>query len=185
MILKVARMGHPVLRQRAVEVAPRDLQAGRLRQLVADMMETMDEYGGIGLAAPQVHVPLRVVVLDLPASARDPEDAAIPRMAMVNPVLTPEGDDTMQNWEGCLSLPELIGQVRRPRRVRATWLDLDGTPREQVFQDFPAAAVQHEADHLDGVLYLDRVADLKTFMFTREFGRYHARGHEEEVAEEG
>lgn len=184
MILKVARLGHPVLRRRAAEATPEDLASGRLRSLVQDMLETMDEYGGIGLAAPQVHVPLRLLVLDLPASLRDPSDVAIPRMAMVNPVLVPEGDARMENWEGCLSIPEMIGQVSRPRRVHVAWTDLDGAPREQVFEGFPAAAVQHEADHLDGVLYVDRVADLRTFMFTREFARYHARGGGD-VVEEG
>lgn len=185
MILKVARMGHPVLRQRAREASVDEVASGALQSLIRDMFDTMDEYEGVGLAAPQVHVPLRMIVLEVPAGLRDPDDPPIPRIAMINPVVEPLTSETMANWEGCLSIPDLIGLVARPRTVRATWLDPEGKPHEQVFEGFPAAAVQHEADHLDGVLYPERIQDLKTLQFTREFTRFHARtgggrgGHEE------
>ncbi len=186
MILKVARMGHPVLRQPAREVTGREIASGVLGQILADMFDTMDEYEGIGLAAPQVHVSLRLIVLEVPAGLRDPRDPAIPRTAMINPVVTPITDETMQNWEGCLSVPDLIGQVERPRKVHVAWTAPDGIAHQQEFEGFPAAAVQHEADHLDGVLYVERIGDMKTFQFTREFSRFHARtdgvpeGHEDE-----
>ncbi len=186
MILKVARMGHPVLRQRAREVTAREIASGVLKQILADMFDTMDEYEGIGLAAPQVHVPLRLLVLEVPPGLRDPDDPAIPRMAMINPVVTPLTDETMDNWEGCLSIPDMIGEVQRPRQVHVAWTAPDGTEHEQEFEGFPAAAIQHEADHLDGVLYVERIQDLKTFQYTREFQRFHARtggvpeGHDDE-----
>jgi peptide deformylase len=181
MILKVARMGHPVLAERAREVTDDERSSDALRRLVADMFDTMDEYEGIGLAAPQVHVSLRLLVLDLPAGLRDEGDPAVPRMAMLNPVVTPITSETMDNWEGCLSIPDLIGKVARPRAVRVRWTDVEGHPHEQVFEGFPAAAVQHEVDHLDGVLYVQRIQDLRTFQFTREFGRFHAGARGQEV----
>jgi len=175
MILKVARMGHPVLQGRAREVSATEIRSAGIKRLVEDMFDTMDEYEGVGLAAPQVHVPLRLLVLEVPAGLRDPGDPPIPRMAMINPVVTPLTDETMANWEGCLSIPEMIGQVERPRKVHLAWTGVDGQAHEQDFEGFPAAAVQHEADHLDGVLYVQRIRDLKTFQFTREFSRFHAR----------
>lgn len=176
MVLKVARMGHPVLRARASEVTPEALASGQIEALVASMIETMVEYDGVGLAAPQVHVGLRVAIVEVPPGLRGADEPGLPRTVLVNPVVTPLTDVEMETWEGCLSIPEMIGLVPRPRRVRVEYTRLDGGRDAFEVEGFPAAAVQHEVDHLDGVLYLDRIRDLKTFQFTREFGRYQRRG---------
>jgi peptide deformylase len=174
-ILKVARMGHPVLRARAEEVTPAELSSGSIAALVADMEDTMMEYDGVGLAAPQVHVGKRVAVVEVPPEARHEGDAGFPSTAMVNPVVTPLTREEMQTWEGCLSIPELIGLVPRPRRVSVEWTGLDGERHAAEVAGFAAAAIQHEVDHLDGVLYVDRIRDLRTFQFTREFARFGRR----------
>jgi peptide deformylase len=175
MILKVARMGHPVLRARAAEVTAAELASGEIATLARDMELTMAEYDGVGLAAPQVHVSKRLALVEVPADARGTGNAAFPRTALVNPVVTPLTREEMQTWEGCLSIPELIGLVPRPRRVSVEWTGLDGERRSAELEGFPAAVVQHEVDHLDGVLYVDRMRDLKTLQFTAEFARHAAR----------
>jgi len=174
-ILKVARMGHPVLRARAEEVTPEELSSGSIAALVADMEDTMMEYEGVGLAAPQVHVGKRVAVVEVPPEARHEGDAGFPRTAMINPVVTPLTDEMVAEWEGCLSIPELIGLVPSPGRIRVEWTGLDGERRAAEVAGFAAAAIRHEVDHLDGRLYVDRIEDLRTFQFTREFARFGRR----------
>lgn len=169
MILKVARMGHPVLRRRADPVTPQDFASGWVAATVRDLFDTMAEYEGVGLAAPQVHISKRLAVVEVPGG---PDDG-IPPTPMINPVVQPLTDREMQTWEGCLSIPGLIGQVPRPRAVRVDFLDVDGNPRHLVVEGFAAAAVQHECDHLDGVLYVDRIRDRATLMFTEEYQRHH------------
>ena len=175
MILKVARMGHPVLRARAAEVARGELESGAIAALVRDLEETMLDYDGVGLAAPQVHVSKRVVIVEVPAVVRGEEGVGVPRTAMINPVVRPLTDTLMETWEGCLSIPELIGLVPRPRQVHVAWTGLDGEPYELTLEGFPAAVIQHEVDHLDGVLYIDRIKDIRTLQFSVEFARYAAR----------
>lgn len=174
-ILKVARMGHPVLRMRAADVQPEELRSGAIAALAADMMDTMEEYEGVGLAAPQVHVAKRLAVIEVPAGLRREGDQGFPRTVLVNPVATPLTDELVSEWEGCLSIPELIGLVPRPARVRLEWTGLDGERRSEEVTGFAAAAVQHELDHLDGVLYVDRIRDMRTLQFTREFARFGRR----------
>ena len=153
-ILKIARMGHPVLKQVAESVA--DPGAPEIRALVDAMIDSMAEAQGIGLAAPQVHISKRVVILTVPevrTDPDDPEDTAMPLTALINPEIEPLGDEKAEDWEGCLSLPGMTGLVPRYRRIRYSWSTLAGERMERIASGFHARAVQHECDHLDGVLY--------------------------------
>jgi peptide deformylase len=171
-ILKIARMGHPVLRRKADPVA--DPTAPEIRRLVADMIETLADIGGAGLAAPQVHVPLRVVIFRVPQEriTGKPEDTAVALTAIVNPVIEPLGDEMELGWEGCLSVPGLKGAVPRFLRIRYRGAAPDGTAIDRKVEGFHARVVQHECDHLDGVLYPQRMTDMRLLMFVEEGARY-------------
>lgn len=162
-ILKIARMGHPVLFQQA-EAVP-DPNHPEIRRLVADMAETMVDASGLGLAAPQVHVPLRLFVW------RGPEGVE----ALFNPELTPLEGPVEAAYEGCLSIPGLRGEVTRPSRIRFRGLDLHGEPIEGTAEGLAARVMQHETDHLDGILYLSRMTDLTKLGFTEELARAQPR----------
>ncbi|MCB9684097.1 MAG: peptide deformylase [Alphaproteobacteria bacterium] len=172
MILKVAQVGHPVLRQRSREVTPEELASGAVQQFMDDLLETMDEYDGVGLAAPQVHVPLRIVALQI-TGERGPE-------FLVNPRITVLADTTRKTWEGCLSVEGFRGLVIRPDHVRIEALDRDGSEKVLEIKGHGAVVVQHECDHLDGVLYIDR-AEPRSLVTTQNFRRY---GPPEEYADE-
>jgi peptide deformylase len=172
MILKVARIGHPVLRAAAREVPADRVRSEEVQRLIDDMVETMHEYDGVGVAAPQVHVSMRLAVLEVPASD-DRSRQPVPLMAIVNPKLSPVGTDTVPGWEGCLSVPDLRGIVPRHRRVRLTALDREGRPIDLEAEGFLARVLQHECDHLDGRVYLDRMDGLRSLSFLREFSRFH------------
>ncbi len=167
-ILKIARMGHPVLRGRAAEVD--DPTAPQIQALVRNMIETMRDADGAGLAAPQVHVPLRVVVFHVPEErAGDAEPAAPqPPTVLINPEIEPLTDETALGWEGCLSVPGLVGAVPRFTRIRYAGLTPTGERIEREAADFHARVVQHECDHLDGILYPQRMTDLSLLMFQEE-----------------
>ena len=171
-ILKIARMGHPVLRGVAERVA--DPTAPEIRHLVADMVETLDDIGGAGLAAPQVHVPLRVVIFRVSPErvTGRPEDEALGLTVLVNPVITPEGETRELGWEGCLSVPGLRGAVPRWARIRYRAETLEGGTIDRTVEGFHARVVQHECDHLDGVLYPQRMTDLRLLLFNEEGARY-------------
>jgi peptide deformylase len=172
-ILKIARMGHPVLARKAAAVAnPAD---PAVRRLVADMVETMIDANGAGLAAPQVHVPLRVVVFQAPEGRSDPGlseaeryDHTAPLTVLINPEIEVLSDEKEKGWEGCLSVPGLRGVVERASHVRYRGFDLDGKPIERVARGFHARVVQHEVDHLDGILYPGRMSDLSQLIFETE-----------------
>ncbi len=170
-ILKIARMGHPILFRRAEPVA--DPLDPAVTRLIADMIETMEDAGGAGLAAPQVHVSLRLFVYRVPeARSTDADDPPRPATALVNPVLEPEGDAIATTFEGCLSIPGLRGAVPRPARVRYRGLDGEGRAVDGVAVGFQAVVIQHEYDHLDGILYPSRITDLTTFGFVEEQFRF-------------
>lgn len=171
-ILKIARMGHPVLRQVARPVA--DPGDPEIRRLAADMAETMIDAGGVGLAAPQVHVPRRIILFKVPAERLGEGDATPPPgiTVLLNPEIEPIGDETVVGWEGCLSIPGLRGAVPRFRRIRYRGVGLDGRPVEREAEGFHARVVQHETDHLDGILYPDRMEDLRWLSFTEESLRH-------------
>ncbi len=162
-ILKVARMGHPVLRRVCEPVTPEELASEAFQRLCDDMLDTLDEYDGAGLAAPQVHVLKRVAVLTLTAS-RGPE-------FFVNPVITPLGDEVARTYEGCLSVPGLRGLVERPAHIQVEALDRRGEPKAFELRGFPAVVVQHECDHLDGVLYVDKAIP-ESLAFLDEYRRW-------------
>ena len=167
-ILKVARMGHPVLRGKAREIAPQGLGSPELAAFIDDLVDTMQEYAGVGLAAPQVHEGLRVFVMQT-----DPDDEATLRVA-VNPKLTALGAEGWEDWEGCLSIPDIHGRVPRNDRVRLEALDAEGQAWAEELEGFAARVCQHEYDHLDGLIFFDRMRDFLTLCFGEEYRRYHA-----------
>jgi len=171
-LLKIARMGHPVLRARAQEVP--DPTAPWVRQLVDDMIETMEDAGGTGIAAPQVHAPHRVVVFQvLGERASDlPGDGELALTVLVNPVVELVGDERVLGWEGCLSVPGLRGVVPRHLRIRYRGLGLDGEEVSREAAGFHARVVQHECDHLDGILYPQRIIDHRLLVFLEELQRH-------------
>lgn len=173
-ILKVARLGNPVLRTPAREVPVADITQPDFQRLIDDMVVTMREYDGVGLAAVQVHESLQVAVLEVAENPRYPGKAAVPLSVLVNPAITPLGDETEDDWEGCLSIPEIRGLVPRYKRLRVTALDRDGKELDFVAEGFHARVIQHEVDHLRGHVYLDRMPDLSTLTYLTELARYGA-----------
>lgn len=179
-IRKIAQMGEPVLRQVARELSPEELASPAVRALVEDLIETMRDADGAGLAAPQIYESVQLAVIEVRENPRYPNVAPIPLTVLANPKLTPEvsspldalrDEDAIALYEGCLSVSGVRGRVRRPRRVRVEALDLNGRPIAFVWEGFRAAVVQHETDHLFGTLFVDR-ADPRTLTFLREYERY-------------
>lgn len=173
-IRKVARMGHPVLRQKARALGEADIRSAEVQRLIDDMFDTMVEYQGIGLAAPQVYEGLRIFVAgteDQPIGDMN-DDAPMPRVALINPEVRPEGRTVEVDWEGCLSIPDIRGQVPRPREVTVRAFDRDGRRVEFRASGFPARVIQHETDHLDGVLFFDRMDAFETLTFLEEYQKY-------------
>ena len=158
----VLKMGEPLLRQVAAPVQRFDAE---LTALVADMNDTMHALSGAGLAAPQIGVSLRVVIFEVASNPRYPHVSPVPYTVLVNPELTPLGDEQEEGWEGCLSVPGLRGLVPRFRRLRYRGFDIEGTPIDRTVEGFHARVVQHEVDHLFGKLYPMRVRDLRNFGF--------------------
>jgi peptide deformylase len=171
-LLKIARMGHPVLRVPARAVP--DPTAPWVRRLVADMVETMEDAGGTGLAAPQVHEPHRIVVFRVPEVRLSdlPGDVAQELTVLVNPVIEPIGEECLLGWEGCLSVPGLRGVVPRHAHIRYRGSGLEGEAIEREVAGFHARVVQHECDHLDGVLYPQRMTDHRLLVFLEELQRH-------------
>ncbi len=162
----VLRMGHPLLLQVAAPVER--FGTAELRQLVADMDDTMRALNGAGIAAPQIGVSLRAVIFEVTRNPRYPQAEPVPYTVLLNPVLDPLGNERDEAWEGCLSVPGLRGIVARHTKLRYRGFDLDGRPIDRTVTGFHARVVQHEADHLDGILYPMRVADLRSFGFEDE-----------------
>lgn len=173
-ILKIARMGHPVLAEMCAPV--RDPSAPEIRRLIADMIETMEDANGAGLAAPQVHVPLRIVVFQAPESrsktgedTTEAFDHSAPLTILINPVIEVLDAGLEGGWEGCLSVPGLRGWVERPRHIRYSGLDVDGQRVQRSARGFHARVVQHECDHINGVVYPQRMRDLSKLIFESEY----------------
>ena len=171
-ILKVARLGHPVLRQPAQPVPPEAIRSAEIQRFIDDMVETMREYDGAGLAANQVHALRQIAVIEVQKNPRYPDAPEIPLTVVINPVVTPLTDDKENGWEGCLSVPDLRGVVPRFTSVRLECLDRDGAPVNLVAKDFFARVIQHETDHLNGIVYVDRIADMRTLSHIAEWNRY-------------
>jgi peptide deformylase len=174
-ILKVARMGHPVLRAKARTVDKMELKNAGVQQFIDSMIDTMYEYSGVGLAAPQVHESLRVFVAMLDADGQGDGEPTV----FVNPEITVKGDQTVEGWEGCLSIPDIRGRVPRAQHIAVTALDRHGKRFELELKDFPARVVQHETDHLEGVLFFDRMPTLESLTYLDEYSRYHTRQDED------
>ena len=170
-ILKVARMGHPVLRQRGRPLEEADFRNPIVQKLIDDMVETMHEYKGVGLAAPQVHVGLRLFVALLD---EDPDEKTA-ETVLANPEIIPNASGREEGWEGCLSIPDIRGMVSRFTEVTVRALDRDGRDVELQLKKFSARVAQHEADHLDGVLFLDRMTSMESLTYLEEYSRFHAK----------
>ena len=170
-ILKVARMGHPVLRERARPVERSAFRDPLFQKLVDDMIDTMHEYHGVGLAGPQIHEGLRLFVALLDDEP-SPDSEAI---ALINPEITPVGGTTQDGWEGCLSIPDIRGMVPRFTEINVKALDRNGKVVELLLKNFPARVAQHETDHLDGILFFDRMTSMTSLTFLDEYSRFHAK----------
>ena len=175
-LLKIARMGHPVLRRRADPVDPAVLARPEVQRLIDDMIETMRDAPGVGLAAPQVYESIRLFVMD-PGGSDEGEPGL---RVVVNPELAFPFREKMRLWEGCLSMPGIRGETERWAEVEVECLDREGRPTKFTAQDYPAAIVQHETDHLDGILFLARMPAPLEISFEEEFALYHAEPPSEE-----
>lgn len=173
-ILKVTRLGHPVLRLAASPVSLEELATATFQRLIDEMIETMHEYDGVGLSAPQVHVSQQVAVIEVANSPRYPQAPAVSLTVLVNPTISTRSDETQLGWEGCLSVDDLRGRVPRARRVTVQFLDRHGHEQRIEAANFFAVVLQHECDHLQGQIFLDRMADFSTLTHLKEFRRYWA-----------
>jgi peptide deformylase len=174
-ILKVTRLGHPVLRKVTETVSQSELESPALQKFIDDMIETMKEYDGVGLAADQVHESKQIAVLEVADNPRYPEKPQVPLTVLVNPTIMPLSEDMEEDWEGCLSIPDMRGMVPRYKSVRVQALDREGKEIDFLANDFHARVIQHEFDHLNGKVYLDRMRDFSTLTFLQEFARYWMR----------
>ncbi len=171
-ILKVARLGHPVLRTVAEPVSLSELRSPEIQRFIDDMVESMHEYNGVGLAATQVHTAKPIAVIEVLENPRYPEAPSIPLTVIVNPQVAPLSPEMEADWEGCLSIPDLRGKAPRYIAVRLRALNRHGEPLELVARDFFARVIQHEADHLNGMVYLDRMKDFSTLTHLAEWSKY-------------
>ena len=174
-ILKVARMGHPVLRRRTRPLERSEILHPFTQKLIDDMIATMVEYHGVGLAAPQVHENVRLFVADLDHDDHEDGEPRQAPIAIINPEIIPIGDEIVEDWEGCLSIPDIRGRVPRAREVKVRAFDRDGERIELRAHDFSARVLQHETDHLDGVLFFDRMKSFDSLTFLDEYSRYWAK----------
>ena len=171
-ILKVARLGHPVLRAVSAPVPVTEIRSPEVQRLIDDMVETMREYNGAGLAANQVHVPKQICVIEVKGDPRSPDAPTIPLTVLINPVVTPLAAELEEAWEGCLSVPDMRGVVPRYTAVRLEAYDRTGDKLSTVAKEFFARVVQHETDHLNGIVYLDRMKDLSTLTHLAEWSKH-------------
>jgi peptide deformylase len=172
MILKVARLGFPSIRTAARAVDVEQIRTHDFQKLIDDMVATMHEYSGVGLAAPQVHLPIQLAVLEVHDHPRYPDMPEVPLTVLINPKVEILDRSLVEEWEGCLSVPDLRGRVPRFKQVRVTALGRNAEALEIVASDFHARVIQHETDHLKGEVYLDRMPDLRTLGFMAEWQRF-------------
>ncbi len=172
MILKVARLGHPIVRMAARQVTAEEIKTHDFQVLIDDMVETMHEYSGVGLAATQIHLPIQVAVLEVERNTRYPDAPSVPLTVLINPVVTILDNELVDGYEGCLSIPDMRGVVPRFKRLRVQALGRNAEPLDIIAEDFHARVIQHETDHLKGEVYLDRMRDMRTLSHLAEFQRY-------------
>lgn len=181
-LLKIAQIGAPILREPARELTPQELASDEIQTFIDDLIETMRDANGAGLAATQVHRPVRICALEVGNNPRYPYKPKIPLTILVNPVLTPVSEDTFDNFEGCLSVPDLRGVVPRHAEIRVQALDRHGNVIDHVAKGITAGTYQHEVDHLEGKLFVDRVVDTTTLCTWKEFARHFEADFRERVA---
>jgi peptide deformylase len=188
-ILKVARMGHPVLREKARAVEPAEIVSPEFQRLIDDMFDTMREYQGIGLAAPQIHEGVRLFVAGLRTSKLTgvmSDDDEMPFIALINPVITPviapgaTSIEIDEDWEGCLSIPDIRGKVARPKAVSVAGFNRQGKKIVLQASGLPARVIQHETDHLDGILFFDRMTTFETLTFLDEYSRFWRKNDDDD-----
>jgi peptide deformylase len=180
-LLKIAQIGHPILRRRAREVSRDELASAAMQTFIDDLVETMRDANGAGLAAIQVYQPVRIFAVEVKDNPRYPYKPNIPLTIVVNPVITPLSDETFENYEGCLSVPNLRGVAQRFAEVRVTGWDREGKPFDRTVRGLSAGTYQHENDHLDGTIFVDRVKDPRTFCTWAEFDRYYKQPFVERI----
>lgn len=168
-ILKIARLGHPVLRTLARPLEENQIKGQVIQELIDDMIETMHEYQGIGLAAPQIHESFRIFVAGIESK---PEDEQLSTTVFINPEVVALDSSKIEDWEGCLSIPDMRGRVLRSANVRIRSLDRRGEFFEKELRGYSSRVVQHELDHLDGILFLDRMTSFESLSFLEEFERF-------------
>ena len=172
-VRKIIRMGHPTLRQPARPLTPEEIRSDEIAALVEDMVDTLHDYGGIGLAAPQIDEPVRLAIIDMPGGeSRYGDIEAMPLSVFANPQIEVIDERRAGYWEGCLSVPGLRGFVERPQHIQVSATDLNGEPISLTLEGFAATVFQHEFDHLDGRLYIDLIEDIRKLVFEDEFARY-------------
>lgn len=191
-ILKIARMGHPVLGMKSAPVE--DPGAPEIGYFVEDMMDTLADAGGVGLAAPQVHVPIRLVIFEVPAARAaaeryrtgglDDDTEEVPMTVLINPQIDIIGNETQAAYEGCLSVPDMMGEVHRPFHIRYRAVGVDGQVIDREATGFHARVVQHECDHLDGVLYPQIISDMRTFGYNDELKKTITPNQDEDEQEQ-
>jgi peptide deformylase len=172
-LLKIAQIGHPVLREPAREVRPDELRSEPIQRFIDDLIETMRDANGAGLAANQVFRPIRICAVEVNDNPRYPYKPNVPLTILINPVIEQLGDERFDNYEGCLSVPNLRGMVSRCSRIRVTGMDRDGAPFDKHIDGLTAGTFQHEVDHLDGTLFVDRVTDAHSLCTWDEYKRHH------------
>jgi len=173
-VRKIIRMGHPTLRTLAQPVPDAAIGSDELERLIEDMVDTLHDYGGIGLAAPQIDEPLRLALIEIPGGpSRYGDIEALPLTTFINPEITVLNPAVAGYWEGCLSIPGLRGFVERPQHVRVDYTSVTGETAQLELTGFWATVFQHEFDHLDGALYIDKITDSKLLMFEEEYARFY------------
>lgn len=182
-VREIVTVGHPVLRERAREVTPEELATPEVQQLIDDLVDTMRAANGAGIAANQIGVPLRITTIEVNDNPRYPYKPRIPLTIVVNPVIEPLDDELVEINEGCLSVPNLRGNVMRHVNVRVRYLDREGVEHDEIKRGLTAGTFQHECDHLDGKLFLDRVTDPTTFTTWEQFERFHRQAFVERITE--
>lgn len=175
-LLKIARMGHPGIRQGTEPVSSEELHSQAIQRLIDDMVETMRDADGVGIAAPQVHVSKQIIAIEVsPENPRYPNHPAVPLMVLLNPMIIDHAETMEEGWEGCLSVPDLRGLVPRWTRVTVSGLDREGQDVALDAEGFFARVIQHEVDHLNGKVFLDRLPDLQTLTHLREYEQFWKR----------
>jgi peptide deformylase len=178
---EICRMGNPILRKKATPISKEFLLSDDFAQLVLDLRDSMKHYGGIGIAAPQIGVDLQVALIELQGTNRYGEEINLPLTAFINPEISFLTDEVQGFWEGCLSVPGLRGFVERPRKIRVKYLDEQGVSQELVAEGFLATVLQHELDHLAGILYVDRIKDPKLLTYQEEYEQFILNASHQEI----